>query len=53
MLDSLGSTLSAQTLDGFFARFGKNPDSEELTFDEAVQCAVIMGSRGKGAREGE
>ncbi|KAJ1307812.1 hypothetical protein OPQ81_001894 [Rhizoctonia solani] len=38
MLDSLGSTLSAQTLDGFFSRFGRNPDSEELTFDEAVQC---------------
>ncbi|CAE6479203.1 unnamed protein product [Rhizoctonia solani] len=38
MLDSLGSTLSAETLNGFFSRFGKNPDSEELTFDEAVQC---------------
>ena len=38
MLDSLGSTLSAQTLDGFFKRFGKNPDTEELSFDEAVQC---------------
>ncbi|QRV90019.1 phosphatidylserine decarboxylase family protein [Ceratobasidium sp. AG-Ba] len=38
MLDSLGSTLSQQTLDGFFARFNKNPDTEELTFDEAVRC---------------
>ncbi|KAF8674083.1 Phosphatidylserine decarboxylase proenzyme 3 [Rhizoctonia solani] len=38
MLDSLGSTLSAQTLDGFFARFNRNPESEELTFNEAVQC---------------
>ncbi|CUA68523.1 phosphatidylserine decarboxylase [Rhizoctonia solani] len=38
MLDSLGSTLSAETLNGFFSRFGRNPDSEELTFDEAVQC---------------
>jgi phosphatidylserine decarboxylase len=38
MLDSLGSTLSAQTLNSFFARFHKNPESEELTFDEAVQC---------------
>ncbi|KAG8730844.1 hypothetical protein FRC11_005658 [Ceratobasidium sp. 423] len=31
MLDSLGSTLSAQTLDSFFARFNRNPDQEELT----------------------
>jgi phosphatidylserine decarboxylase len=38
MLDSLGSTLSAETLDGFFSRFNRNPESEELTFDEAVQC---------------
>ncbi|CAE7135544.1 unnamed protein product [Rhizoctonia solani] len=38
MLDSLGSTLSAETLNGFFSRFNKNPDIEELTFDEAVQC---------------
>ncbi|KAF8753348.1 Phosphatidylserine decarboxylase proenzyme 3 [Rhizoctonia solani] len=27
-----------QTLDGFFARFNRNPESEELTFNEAVQC---------------
>lgn len=38
MLDSLGSTLSTHTLDGFFARFNRNPEHEELTFDEAVQC---------------
>ncbi|KAG8698758.1 hypothetical protein FRC08_005729 [Ceratobasidium sp. 394] len=38
MLDSLGSTLSHRTLDGFFARFNKDPESEELTFDEAIQC---------------
>lgn len=38
MLDSLGSTLSQQTLDGFFARFNRDPDTEELTFDQAVQC---------------
>ncbi|KAG8776582.1 hypothetical protein FRC12_000836 [Ceratobasidium sp. 428] len=38
MLDSLGSTLSQRTLDGFFARFSKDPDSEELSFDEAIQC---------------
>ncbi|KAG9119725.1 hypothetical protein FRC07_005106, partial [Ceratobasidium sp. 392] len=38
MLDSLGSTLSQRTLNDFFARFGKDPESEELTFDEAIQC---------------
>ena len=37
MLDSLGSTLSRQTVDSFFTRFGKKPD-ETLTVDEAIQC---------------
>lgn len=50
MLDSLGSTLSAETLDAFFARFGRNPDSEELTFDEAVQCLEEELTRPTGDR---
>ncbi|KZT39119.1 hypothetical protein SISSUDRAFT_1061405 [Sistotremastrum suecicum HHB10207 ss-3] len=37
MLDSLGSTLSFETIDGFFSRFGKTPD-EDLTIDEAIIC---------------
>ncbi|GJE89731.1 phosphatidylserine decarboxylase-like protein [Phanerochaete sordida] len=37
MLDSLGSTLSRQTVDSFFTRFDKRPD-EVLTVDEAIQC---------------
>lgn len=38
MLDSLGSTLRASTVDEFFTRFGKLPHKEELTIDEAIIC---------------
>ncbi|KAL8278896.1 hypothetical protein RQP46_008767 [Phenoliferia psychrophenolica] len=37
MLDSLGSTLSKETISSFFTRFGKT-DSQELTTDEVVIC---------------
>ncbi|KAF8486476.1 phosphatidylserine decarboxylase-domain-containing protein [Russula ochroleuca] len=38
MLDSLGSTLSTETIDSFFTRWDKNPRMDELTFPEAIQC---------------
>lgn len=38
MLDSLGSTLSSQTIDSFFLRYGKRPAEDELTIPEAVMC---------------
>jgi phosphatidylserine decarboxylase len=38
MLDSLGSTLSAQTIDTFFTRHRKRPAEDELTFEETIQC---------------
>src|SRR5277367_3093161 len=45
MLDSLGSTLSEKTSDGFFHRFRQSssdhpgvPEAEELTIDQAVIC---------------
>ncbi|KAI9454377.1 phosphatidylserine decarboxylase-domain-containing protein [Lactarius psammicola] len=38
MLDSLGSTLSTETIDSFFTRWNKNPQTDELTFPEAIQC---------------
>jgi phosphatidylserine decarboxylase len=38
MLDSLGSTLSTETIDSFFTRWDKNPRTDELTFPEAIQC---------------
>lgn len=38
MLDSLGSTLSSETLENFFTRFNKSRDSESLTYDEVVAC---------------
>lgn len=36
MLDSLGSTLSTKTLDSFFLEVNKNPEEDELTFDETI-----------------
>ncbi|EPS93599.1 hypothetical protein FOMPIDRAFT_1055836 [Fomitopsis schrenkii] len=38
MLDSIGSTLSKDTIDSFFARFDKRPREDALTMDEAIQC---------------
>lgn len=38
MLDSLGSTLSAQTIDSFFTRHEKIPNEEEITIDQAIIC---------------
>jgi phosphatidylserine decarboxylase len=38
MLDSLGSTLSAETVNSFFTRNGKKPQEDELTVAEIIQC---------------
>ena len=38
MLDSLGSTLSKETIDSFFTRHGKKPNEDEITTNEAIQC---------------
>ncbi len=38
MLDSLGSTLTKSTIESFFIRYGKNPEEDELSLDEAIQC---------------
>lgn len=38
MLDSLGSTLSSQTINSFFTRFDKDPFEESITISQAVQC---------------
>lgn len=38
MLDSLGSTLTHQTIESFFHRFNKSSEQDELTMDELVIC---------------
>ncbi|KIM63511.1 hypothetical protein SCLCIDRAFT_117153 [Scleroderma citrinum Foug A] len=38
MLDSLGSTLSTQTIDSFFTQHDKHPADDELTIPETIQC---------------
>ncbi|KAF9997789.1 hypothetical protein BGZ65_006645 [Modicella reniformis] len=37
MLEGLGSTLSSKTVDSFFACYSKDPDHDELTFDELFE----------------
>jgi len=38
MLDSLGSTLSSQTINSFFTRFDEDPFEGSLTISQVVQC---------------
>lgn len=38
MLDSLGSTLTSGTLHGYFERFRKSYEEDELTYDQVIQC---------------
>ncbi|CAB4442291.1 unnamed protein product [Rhizophagus irregularis] len=38
MLQSLGSTLSQETIDSFFTRFGKEPKRHALQFEEVISC---------------
>ncbi|KAF9236303.1 phosphatidylserine decarboxylase-domain-containing protein [Melanogaster broomeanus] len=51
MLDSLGSTLSAQTIDSFFTRYGKRPVDDELTIPEVVLCLEKELCRPKSERK--
>lgn len=36
MLDSLGSTLTKTTINDFFTRYNKNPETDELSLDESI-----------------
>lgn len=36
MLDSLGSTLTRTTINSFFTRYGKDPQTEEIDVDQAI-----------------
>ncbi|KAL7419358.1 phosphatidylserine decarboxylase [Cryptotrichosporon argae] len=38
MLDSLGSTLTQKTIEGYFASCGKTAERDELTMDEVILC---------------
>lgn len=38
MLDSLGSTLSDETIDSFWSHYGKEPHEDELMFNELIHC---------------
>lgn len=51
MLDSLGSTLSTQTIDTFFTQHGKRPDDDELTIPEAVYSLELELCRPKSEKK--
>ncbi|WVR04751.1 phosphatidylserine decarboxylase [Kwoniella sp. DSM 27419] len=38
MLDSLGSTLTRSTLEGYFSSCGKSAEKDELTLEEVIGC---------------
>lgn len=38
MLDFLGSALTGTTVNSFWARHGKDPNGDELTIAECIQC---------------
>ncbi|WWD21646.1 phosphatidylserine decarboxylase [Kwoniella shandongensis] len=38
MLDSLGSTLTRGTIEGYFSSCGKSADKDELTIEEVIKC---------------
>lgn len=38
MLDSLGSTLTKETLEGYFSSCGKDAERDELTVEEVIHC---------------
>jgi len=38
MLDSLGSTLTKETVDGFWTHWGKTPQVDELSIEEMIYC---------------
>ncbi|KAJ1923303.1 phosphatidylserine decarboxylase [Tieghemiomyces parasiticus] len=49
LLDSLGSSLADDTIDGFFYHEDKNPDSDELTFDEFIDAVESYLARSPNA----
>ncbi|PCH39320.1 hypothetical protein WOLCODRAFT_110643 [Wolfiporia cocos MD-104 SS10] len=51
MLDSLGSTLSRETVNSFFTRFGKKPREDSLTVNEAIQCLETELSRPRSEKK--
>ena len=38
MLDSLGSTLTKQTVDGFWTQLGKTPQVDDLSIEQTIHC---------------
>ncbi|OCF30786.1 phosphatidylserine decarboxylase [Kwoniella heveanensis BCC8398] len=51
MLDSLGSTLTRRTLEGFFSSCGKSAEKDELTMEEAIKCLENEVTKSRFERE--
>ena len=51
MLDSLGSTLTKRTVEGFFRQYGKDPEKDELTADEIVRSLEAEVTKDRSQKE--
>ncbi|WVQ98224.1 phosphatidylserine decarboxylase [Kwoniella sp. CBS 9459] len=51
MLDSLGSTLTRRTLEGFFSSCGKSAEKDELTMEEAIKCLEVEVTKSRSEKE--
>ncbi|WVW78263.1 phosphatidylserine decarboxylase [Kwoniella bestiolae CBS 10118] len=51
MLDSLGSTLTRRTLEGYFSSVGKSADKDELTIEEVIHCLEKEVTKSRSEKE--
>ncbi|KAK6903556.1 phosphatidylserine decarboxylase [Kwoniella mangroviensis CBS 8507] len=51
MLDSLGSTLTRRTLEGYFSSCGKSADKDELTMEEVIHCLEKEVTKSRSEKE--
>ena len=51
MLDSLGSTLTKRTLEGYFSSCGKNAQKDELTVEEVILCLEKEVTKSRAEKE--
>ncbi|WRT64623.1 phosphatidylserine decarboxylase [Kwoniella shivajii] len=51
MLDSLGSTLTRRTLEGYFSSCGKSAEKDEMTIDEVIHCLEKEVTKSRSEKE--
>ncbi|WWC68112.1 phosphatidylserine decarboxylase [Kwoniella pini CBS 10737] len=51
MLDSLGSTLTRRTIEGYFESCGKSAEKDELTMEEVIHCLEKEVTKSRSEKE--